>query len=86
MQKGDDKMNGKRKEKEPEMIVSMFLHVKTDNPSEAVNLANKIIEKAMEDKEIQKEKGKIIDLYALEEEDLVLINEKEEKKFDPMFV
>ena len=85
MQKGDDKMN-KRKEKEPEMIVSMFLHVKTDNPSEAVNLANKIIEKAMEDKEIQKEKGKIIDLYALEEEDLVLINEKEEKKFDPMFI
>ena len=86
MQKGDDKMNGKRKEKEPEMVVSMFLHVKTDNPSEAVNLANKIIEKAMEDKEIQKEKGKIIDLYALEEEDLVLINEKEEKKFDPMFI
>ena len=60
--------------------------MKTDNPSEAVNLANKIIEKAMEDKEIQKEKGKIIDLYALEEEDLVLINEKEEKKFDPMFI
>ena len=79
-------MNGKRKEKEPEMIVSMFLHVKTDNPSEAVKLANKIIEKAMKDKEIQKEQDKIIDLYALEEEDLVLINEKEEKKNDPMFI
>ena len=40
-------MNEKRKEKEPEMIVSMFLHVKTDNPSEAVKLANKIIEKCL---------------------------------------
>ena len=79
-------MNRKIKEKEPEMIVSMFLHVRTDDPSEAVKLANKIIKKAMEDKEIQKEKEKIIDLYALEEEDLVLIKEKEEDKFDPMFI
>jgi len=70
------------KQKNKEYIVTIFTHIKATKPEKAIEVADKIIEKAINDAKIKK---KLVDIYTLDD-DLVVEMEEEEAKRDVMFM
>ena len=70
------------KQKNKEYIVTIFAHIKGTEPQKAIEVADKIIENAINDAKIKK---KLVDIYTLDD-DLVVEMEEEETKRDVMFM